>query len=202
MGRTKKYHKRNESNKHCYPSSSSSCSSDSNCVVDDRSAKEVEAIWDEAFSGAILLPVIGFPSNSGGVGTLTHGMGDGILLHINGLPSKSPLSNNALYSFECSQGHYLNLYEIMLPDIPGRDGEDSTVEIYVKLLYKYGLSVAGVHFHWWGQNLVRGNTLISAIHHQAIDMDPKEFSRKTIKALKKTMEVIDRRSGHSGHGGH
>lgn len=196
MTRSYKNRKHRESNKNYRPHSSSSCSSDSDCIVDDRSAKEVEAIWDEAFSGAILLPVIGFPSNSGGVGTLTHGMGDGILLSINGLPSKSPLSNNALYSFECSQGHYLNLYEIMLPDIPGRDGEDSTVEIYVNLLYKYGLSVAGVHFHWWGQNLIRGNTLISAIHHQAIDMDPKEFSRKTIKALKKTMAVIDRRTGH------
>ena len=175
-------------------SSSSSCSSD--CLVDDRFARKVEDIWKEAFPDASLLPVIGFPSNSGGVGTLTHSMGDGMLLSINGLPSKSPLSNNALYSFECSKGHYLNLYEIMIPDIPGRDGDDSTAEIYVKLLSKYGLSVAGVHFHWWGQDLVCGNTLISAIHHQGINIDPKEFSRRTIKAIKKTMAVVERRSRH------
>lgn len=168
------------------------------CLVDDNKAKKVEAIWKAAFADATLLPVIGLPSNDNGVGTLLHSMGDGRLLKINGLVCKSPLCNNALYTFECASGHYLNLYEIMLPDIPGKDGEESTVEIYVKLLYKYGLSVAGVHFHWWGQNLVRGNTLIAAIHHQGIDITPEEFSRATIRALKKTMKVIEKRTQKNG----
>ena len=177
---------------------SESSSSHNECIVDDAVAKAVEAQWKKAFGDATLLPVIGLPSNASGVGTLTHTMGDGRLMSINGLPSKSALSNNALYSFECSEGHYLNLYEIMVPDIPGKNGEDSTAEYYVKLLAKYGLSVAGVHFHWWGQNVIKGNTLVAAVHHQGIDISPEDFSRKTIKAIQKTMALIDKRS-HNKH---
>ncbi len=163
------------------------------CLVDDNFALEVQGIWQAAFPDAALLPVIGYPSNSGGVGTLTHTMGTGMLMSINGLTSKSPLANNALYSFECTDSRYLNLYEIMMPDIPGENGEDSTAEIYVKLLYSYGLSVAGVHFHWWGSSMVPGNTLVAAVHHQAIGMDPREFSRRTVQAIKEVMAIIVQR---------
>lgn len=184
-------------------SSSSASSSEhdkSHSVVDDKVALAVEAQWKVAYPDATLLPVIGLPSNFNGVGTLTHTMGDGRLLTINGLISKSALSNNALYSFECASNKsgsvckYLNEYEIMIPDIPGKDGEYSTAEYYVSLLSKYGLSVAGVHFHWWGQNLMKGNTLVAAIHHQGIDISPKDFSRKTIRALEKTMDLVEKRS--------
>jgi hypothetical protein len=72
----------------------------------------------------------------------------GPLLKINGLPSKSPLSNNGLFSTEVRNGKYINLYEMMIPDIPGKDGERSTSQIYIDKLYKYNLDVAGVHFHW------------------------------------------------------
>lgn len=187
----------------------SSSSSKEECVVDDKLAKSIEKLWKKYFPDALLLPVIGLPSNSGGVGTLTHTMGDGHLMSINGLVSKSPLANNALYSFECAKpvkhdgkdhhcddGKFLNLYEIMIPDLPGKDGEDSTAEYYVKLLGKYGLSVAGVHFHWWGQNVIKGNTLVAAIHHQGINISPNEFSKRTISALLKTMKLIDERSHH------
>lgn len=189
-------------------SDSSSCKEE--CVVDDKLAKLVERLWKKYFPDALLLPVIGLPSNFNGVATLTHTMGDGHLMSINGLVSKSALANNALYSFECAKpakhhndhdclckdSKYLNLYEIMIPDIPGKDGEDSTAEYYVKLLSKYGLSPAGVHFHWWGQNVIKGNTLVAAIHHQGIDISPIEFSKRTIKALLKTIKLIDERSHH------
>lgn len=36
---------------------------------------------------------------------------NGKLMSINGLRSRSPLANNALYSAECSNGTFLNLYE-------------------------------------------------------------------------------------------
>ena len=196
----KKKHKRDESS-----SSKSSCD---DCIVNDEVALAIQAQWKKAFSDASLLPVIGLPSNGNGVGTLTHTMGDGHFMRINGLISKSPLSNNALYSFECAESEddssvvkYLNEYEIMIPDIPGRNGHKSTGEYYVKLLAKYGLSVAGVHFHWWGQNVVKGNTLVAAVHHQGIDISPEDFSRKTIRAIQKTVELIDKRTKNGDNHG-
>src|ERR1700722_17637855 len=72
---------------------------------------------EKAFPDAMLFPKIGLPSNNGFL-LLTHTDGSGNLLKINGLSSKSPLSNNAFYSAECSNGQYLNLYTIMIPDIP------------------------------------------------------------------------------------
>ena len=185
-------------NKH--DDSSSSSKSKDECVVDDKLARLVEKLWKKYFPSALLLPVIGLPSNANGVATLTHGTGH--QMSINGLLSNSPLANNALYSFECATSKdgcvskFLNLYEIMVPDIPGKDGEDSTAEYYVKLLNKYGLSVAGVHFHWWGQNVIKGNTLVAAVHHQGIDISPVEFSKRTIKAILKTMKLIEERTHH------
>lgn len=173
-----------------------------NCVMDDRLAKRVEAEWKAAFSDATLLPVIGLPSNSGGVMTLTHTDGSGMLMRINGLASKSPLANNALYTAECSKDRYLNLYEIMIPDIPGRDGAASTAELYVKFLNEAGLSVAGVHFHWWGSAMFPndGNRIdrgVTAVHHQSVNMHPLEFSKATIGAIKKVLKIIgERRNQH------
>lgn len=168
------------------------------CLMNDELARQVESIWKQAFPDAALFPVVGLPSNADGVMTLTH-RHHGPLLKINGLPSKSPLSNNALYSAECSKGHYLNLYEVMLPDLPGKRGQPSVGEYYVKLLHKYGLSVAGVHFHWWGNYVFDtkdGNRVdrgVAAIHHQSTKLDPVEFSRRTIKALQKVFKLIDER---------
>lgn len=100
-------------------------------VVTDSLAKQVESIWKTFSPDASLLPVIGLPSNANGVATLTHGMSGMPPMKINGLVSRSPLANNALYSFESVDGYYLNLYEIMIPDIPGGPGEISTAQIYI-----------------------------------------------------------------------
>lgn len=117
---------------------------------------------------------------------MTHTDGSGVPLKINGLPSQSPLANNALYSSEHSKGRILNLYEIMLPDIPGKHGEPSTNEIYVKLLVKYGLDVAGsyVFTRKDGKRIDRG---VTAIYHQSSCLDPFEFNRRTIKAIQKRL---------------
>ncbi len=125
--------------------------------ITDQQAEEVLDVWKVAFPDAgILLP----PSATAGVAVITHTMGTE-RLHINSLVSKSPLANNALYSFECAEStgkgddsQILNLYETMIPDIPGEDGHESTAEFYVRRLWELGLNVkmrvAGVHFHWWG----------------------------------------------------
>lgn len=167
--------------------------------VNDKLARQVEKLWQECFPDATLLPKIGLPSNNNGVLTLTHTDGSCHVMKINGLPSKSPLANNALYSAECSKGHYINLYEIMIPDIPGKCGESSTAEIYVQLLVKHGLHVAGVHFHWWGPAIFddkkkRIDRGVTAVHHQSTELDPCEFSRRTIYVLKKVLKIIKKRS--------
>lgn len=171
------------------------------CVVDDSLALQVEALWKKAFPDATLLPVVGLPSNNKGVLTLVHSDGSGQMLKINGLESKSFLSNNALYSAECSQNKFINLYEVMLPEIPGLNGEESTSQFYTNQLRDKGLTVAGTHFHWFGSSIApvslkRIDRGITAVHHQSTtNLDPLEFSRLTIEALQATMNLIKKYSG-------
>ena len=167
---------------------------DNRCVLNDTLAQQVEAIWRTAFPDAAILPVIGYPSYSGGVMTLTHTDGSGVMMRINVLMSKSPLANNALYSTECSEGQYLNLYEIMIPDIPGKHGRRSTAQIYNNALQEEGLDVSAKHFHWTGSTVYKNDHLVAAVHHQAIGMHPVEFTHKTIRALKKALAAIQRRA--------
>jgi len=100
-------------------------------------------------------------------------------LKINGLESKSPLANAALFSTECTGGKFMNLYEMMLPEgnstVPGKK---SNAQLYSEELGQRGVSVAGQHWHWWSQN-----PYVSAIHHQNIGMNPIEFSNNTVDAL-------------------
>lgn len=153
--------------------------------ITDEKARQIEQLWKLSFPDASIFPIIGLPSNNKGVVTLTHTMGDGKLMTINGLASRSPLANNALYSSEVSNGRYLNLYEIMVPDVPGQNGQPSSGSRYVNALAANGLDVAGVHFHWFG-GLMNGVNAV-AVHHQNVGMDPLEFSRRTIQAIKSSM---------------
>lgn len=167
---------------------------DSQCGINDRLARNVERMWQRAFPSASLLPVIGYPSNNNNkVAVLTHMM-DKNLMKINGLTSRSPLANNALYSFECSRDKFINLYEIMIPDLPGRRGEKSTAQIYINALRDNGLDVAGVHFHWWGSQVFPQDRGVWAIHHQKVGMDPDEFSKRTIAAIKEVTRSIEERT--------
>lgn len=161
--------------------------------VTDQLAKRVEALWKEYYPSATLLPVIGLPSTGGGVGFLTHTM-EGHVMRINGLTSLSPLANNALYTFELSEGKYINLYETMIPDIPGKNGHKSTGQIYINALRDNGLDPNGIHFHWTGGSVYSNDKLTLAIHHSKIGMDPKEFSEKTIAALQLAMGVVEERA--------
>lgn len=153
-------------------------------VMNDSVADHVTATWKEAFPDATLLPVIGKPSNNHGVMTLTHTMG-GRPMTIDGLASRSPLANNALYSCEVTGGKYLNLYEIMLPDVPGQGGSPSSCQRYVRSASALGITIAGLHYHWPGANMDGRFPL--ALHTMAIGMDPVEFSRRTIASIRAAM---------------
>jgi len=125
-------------------------------------------------------------------------MGEGrytILKSINGLKTKSPMVNLGQFSSECVNGKYINLYEILLPDIPGVNGGISTVECYVKSLQEVGLDVAGVNFHWMGNSMLSIDKGVKGIHHQTTsDITPLDFSNRTITALNifnsKLQEII------------
>lgn len=160
-------------------------------IVNDNLAIKVEKIWKDAFTDASLLPVIGFPSYNHGVLTLTHTDGSGMLTKINGLTSKSLMTNNALYSAECSNEKYINLYEIMIADIPGKNGNLSTAQIYINELYNQNLSVS--EYHWTGASMwdckENAEHSIAAIRHFSMD-HPIEFSKKTIKALT-ALKIVD-----------
>jgi hypothetical protein len=152
-----------------------------NCTkMTDRECKNVERVFKRVDKNATVLPGIGLPSQNDGVCTITHTMGPGSpKLKINGLESNSPLANNALFSAECAQGKYLNLYEMMLPEgLSSVPGDKSKVEKYAEQLNRSGINVAGSHWHWWASD-----PFVAAIHHQNVGMNPVNFAAKTTDAL-------------------
>ena len=168
-------------------------------TLTDADAARVVALWNATFTEAFLIPRIGIPSQDGGVITIAHNLQRSpsepeMDLLINGLPSMSPLAEYALYSAECSNGRFINLYEVMLPELPGSNGTRSTTSIYVDALGRQGLQVAGFHFHWLGFKTLITDAGLHAIHSQSEDLDPLEFSRRTIEALKEALDVILLRS--------
>ncbi len=164
------------------------------CPLSDEYAKYIESLWKKVFPDASLLPVIGFPSyKNSGVLTITHSMPDMPKMSINGLISNSPLANNALFSSECKDGRYINLYEIMIPDVPGIRGNLSASEVYVNALRDNGLNVQGTHVHWFGSTVLPRDKGVTAVHHMTTsDMDPAEFTQRTIKALQTAMAALNR----------
>lgn len=162
--------------------------------VTDQLAARVLRRFKTKFADAALLPVIGEPSTAGGVAVLTHTMGTNMPMRLAGVTSNSPVANNALYSFQVTGGKYLNLYETMVPDLPGANGEASTTQLYVNKLRDLGLDVAGVHFHWLAGTMVQNDHMVHAIHHQKIGMEPSVFASKTVEALTFIMPFFQRRA--------
>lgn len=153
---------------------------------DDQAALQVLNVWKTMFPDAALLPVIGYPSNNKGVMTLTHtgnisGMPSMPPMTINGVSSASPLANNALYSAEPTPYGFLNLYETMLPDIPGKEGAPSLGSKYKNALQAQGIEVDGDHFHWAGGQMM--GHFARAIHSKNQGMHPLEFSQRQLQAF-------------------
>lgn len=169
-----------DSDKKCDKKYSKDC-----CKVSNKFAKKIECFWRKYFCDALLLPKIGYPSCDKGVATLIHGSHIKKNMKLDGLESKSILANKALYSFECSNGKYINLYETMISDIPGKCGKKSTAEVFVQALCNEGLTTSGDHYHWKGASILKKEHGIYAIHIQKINMNPIEFSKKLIKSLLK-----------------
>lgn len=155
--------------------------------LDDNTARGIVNVWRQLFPDAAPLPGIGLPSQGKGVLTLTHSgnmrdMAPMPPMAINGLPSQSPLANNALASHEISNGRWINLYEIMLPEIPGTNGGPSSVQRYVNALERQGIDVAGNHYHWTGGTMM--GRFPVAIHSQSSSIDPTRFAQAHINALR------------------
>jgi hypothetical protein len=156
---------------------------------DDAYAQQIMSVWSAAFADAAPLPGIGLPSQNNGVLTFTHTVDPALVklhpLSINGLSSRSPLSNNALGSVEVSDGHWLCLYETMLPDIPGSNGASSSGQTYVNALKRNDIDVAGNHYHWSGAKMM--GYFPVAIHSQAVDLDPIEFAHRHLQAMRRAL---------------
>jgi hypothetical protein len=173
------------------------CNPDDNtCGINDELAESINNKWKKYYPDSFILPVIGFPSyNNNKLAIFSHSLSMPPMM-VNGLPVQSPLANNAIYTFECTRGKFLNLYEIMLPDIVGKPGSPSTVQIYVNALRDNGLDVAGVHWHFWGGVADPEDRGVFAIHHQNVGMHPREFTKATIKALEKALCYVNHRTNH------
>jgi hypothetical protein len=154
--------------------------------LDDKMTEQVANVWKAMFPDAAVLPVVGYPSHGKGVMTIIHsgnvgGMPQMPLMTINGVSSSSPLANSALYSAELTPHGYLNLYETMLPDVPGRDGNPSLGSRYKNALQMLGIEVDGDHFHWAGGEMM--GHFARAIHSKNFGMHPLDFSQRQLRAF-------------------
>ena len=77
----------------------------------------------------------------------------------------------------------------MLPDIPGKKGQKSTVQYYIDRLEKLGISVSASHYHWTGV----GDPFMLAIHSYSQKLSPLDFTQRTLKALNETLRLIKQR---------
>jgi len=139
--------------------------------------------WTQVFPDAAVL--VSSSENNPSV-TITHTMVNSSILFpsmgkpmINGISWKTPLVNNALFSYECSsEGVWGNFYEIMLAEVPGVGGSLSATEAYTHFLHLNGIFVQGDHYHWKGMV-----PCMYAIHSSNMGMDPVLFSMITVDAL-------------------
>lgn len=148
-------------------------------IVNDCLIKQIECLWKDAFKDATILPNDCFGSCHDNVLTLTHTTNPHLpAFSINGLKTYSPL-NNAFYSAEISCHQWINLYQISIPNKAGTEGCKSTTEIYTEALVKLGISVDNEYLPWKGSC-----PAMLRIGSKAIGMDPIQFSRKQIAAVK------------------
>lgn len=176
------------------------------CNVDAKTRRKLDALWSSVFPDAG--PLVKVPIRGGKEDgplptyTLSHtlkqaegsGWTDEFVFTINGLVVRSPLGIDAFFSTECSDNQYVNLYTVILPDIPGTDGDISTSQFYINRLAEEGLNVSGIMFKWSGAGTeppVPGRIL--NIRHQNIGLHPIDFSKRTIRALKATIRLINTR---------
>jgi len=175
------------------PSSSSSA-----CNITDDTCTNLSKLFQVLDPNATALPDIGLPSQGNGVCTITHQMAGTPHMLINGDECKSILCNNALFSTECTaSGHYLNLYEIMIDDIPSVDNSTGVIrsssQFYADSISRSGLSVSGLHTHWTGtMDGATGSPMqMTAIHHYSQgNMDPGDFVNRTVSVIQTLKTTI------------
>lgn len=169
----------------CNPSSCNPCIPCCTPILTDCLAQQLECLWKQTFCDALILPQIGFPSCGDGVMTLTHTLKNCCkqFPRINGLCTKSPLANNATYTVEITCCRWLNLYSIPLPNVAGTNGCKSSSEVYEEALIKLGISVDKSNLIWKG--ICPSILLVSS---KAIGMDPCDFTRRQIAAIKIVLE--------------
>ena len=163
----------------CQPTPCVPCVPCSPCM-NDCLARQIECIWKGLFCDATIIPTLGMPSCNGGVMVLTHQLGNCIPNQkINGLCVKSMLANNAYYSAEVSDCKWVNLYQALIPNVAGKCGCKSSNDVYTEALVKWGISIDSSELVWTGScpGLLR-------VTSKAIGMDPSDFSRKQVAALR------------------
>ena len=75
----------------------------------------------------------------------------------------------------------MNLYETMLPDVPGKNGAPSLGSRYKNALQASGIEVDGDHYHWAGGEMM--GHFARAIHSKNFGMHPLDFSQHQLRAF-------------------
>lgn len=152
-------------------------------AIDSNLCEKIRKSYAEILNISLLnVPEVGKAKNNICMYALDFGLP---CLNINGFESRSPLSNYAFGSSELSKNsenhqEYLNLFKIMIPDIPNwKNGGKSRSQMYVEFLDKEGLKASVAHFHWWGTE-----PFMTSVCTQNIGIHPIEFAKKIARSLK------------------
>lgn len=157
---------------------------------DDNYSKKIQSQFQQCYNTTNLI------CKGNGLITITHFL-PLPSYKITGQTTKSLISSQVIYTAECTEDTFLNLYQINLPDIPVKCMvdckvriEETTGEIYTKLLAKYGLTNIS-------SNSFFGYTMCSypvmMFHVQATCMEPTDFVCRILKVLDEILCIIKSR---------
>jgi len=180
--------------------SNNKCGKGGKCVVDDALAEELAAQFRRVFKDT---RIVTLPSENEGVALIAFLVDESRVPTFNGLRIKSQLFRTAFYSTECAkdqngQRRYTNFFQIAFSDIPGRNGEQSTVEAYADELERLGIHEESVIATWTGTKGIEIDAGFKFVSSSGTDVKPQVFVKKTIEGLLFMINLIAERVKGTG----
>lgn len=166
----------------------------------DQVAINCLTVFKSLFRDSGFLPGLGRPSETKGQWALiTHTLKGYIdfTSSINGVEYHGPLIDNAFYQFSYQpSGNVVNLYQITLPEVEGKNNLPSLAQFYLNQLAARKIDISGTTTQWSSLTALieRGGkkqkTTLRTISSQKVGMEPADFCQLQIEALTATLQYL------------